>query len=120
MKIFTHCIAFYPRLWHNIEKRAKGVFSMSQTTLSVRMDSDVKQELDALCADVGMTTSVAINMFAKAFIRERRLPFEVVASDSFYSESNQRHLQRSLQQVKQGQVVVKTMEELEDMADGED
>ena len=46
---------------------------MAQTTLSVRMDMDVKSQLDALCADVGMTTSTAINMFAKAFIRERRL-----------------------------------------------
>ena len=56
---------------------------MAQTTLSVRMDADVKSQLDALCADVGMSTSTAINMFAKAFIRERRLPFDVVASDPF-------------------------------------
>ncbi len=55
---------------------------MAQTTLSVRMDQDVKKQLDALCADVGMTTSTAINMFAKAFIREQRLPFDVIASDS--------------------------------------
>ena len=51
---------------------------MSQTTLSVRMDAELKKQLDALCDDVGMTTSTAINMFAKAFVRERRLPFEVV------------------------------------------
>ena len=55
---------------------------MAQTTLSVRMDQDVKKQLDALCADVGMTTSTAINMFAKAFIREQRLPFDVIASES--------------------------------------
>ena len=91
---------------------------MAQTTLSVRMDIDVKRQLDALCADVGMTTSTAVNMFAKAFIRERRLPFDVVASDPFYSESNMRHLQRSIQQLDEGKVVVKTMEELEEMANG--
>lgn len=90
---------------------------MAQTTLSVRMDADVKSQLDALCADVGMTTSTAINMFAKAFIRERRLPFDVVASDSFYSESNMKHLKRSIHQLDEGQVVTKTMEELERMAD---
>ena len=72
---------------------------MAQTTLSVRMDADVKSQLDALCADVGMTTSTAINLFAKAFIRERKLPFEIVASDSFFSESNIRHLQRSVNQL---------------------
>lgn len=88
---------------------------MAQTTLSVRMDADVKSQLDALCADVGMSTSTAINMFAKAFIRERRLPFDVVASDSFYSESNMKHLQRSIQQLEEGRVIVKTMEELEEL-----
>ena len=91
---------------------------MAQTTLSVRMDADVKSQLDALCADVGMSTSTAINLFAKAFIRERRLPFDVVASDSFYSESNMKHLQRSIQQLEEGQVIVKTMDELEKMANG--
>ncbi|MDO4552745.1 MAG: type II toxin-antitoxin system RelB/DinJ family antitoxin [Bacillota bacterium] len=89
---------------------------MAQTTLSVRMDSEVKSQLDALCADVGMTTSTAINLFAKAFIRERRLPFDVVASDSFYSESNIKRLQRSIQQLNEGRVVTRTMEELEEMA----
>ena len=28
---------------------------MAQTTLSVRMDQDVKKQLDALCADVGLS-----------------------------------------------------------------
>ena len=91
---------------------------MAQTTLSVRMDADVKSQLDALCADVGMTTSTAINLFAKAFIRERKLPFEIVASDSFFSESNMRHLQRSIKQLEEGRVIVKTMDELEEMANG--
>ena len=83
---------------------------MAQTTLSVRMD--------ALCANVGMTTSTAINLFAKAFIRERRLPFDIVASDSFYSDSNVKHIQQSIQQLEDGKVIVKTMDELEELANG--
>ena len=89
---------------------------MAQTTLSVRIDADVKRQLDALCADVGMSTSTAINLFAKAFIRERRLPFDVVASESFYSESNMKHLKRSIQQLNEGRVITKTMAELEELA----
>ncbi|HIW75590.1 MULTISPECIES: type II toxin-antitoxin system RelB/DinJ family antitoxin [Gordonibacter] len=67
---------------------------MAQTTLSVRMDEEVKRGLEAFCADVGMNTSVAINMFAKAVLRERRLPFEVVSYnlDPFYSPANQERL----------------------------
>lgn len=92
---------------------------MSQTILSVRMDAEVKSQLDALCANVGMTTSTAVNLFAKAFIRERKLPFEVVASDPFYSENNMKHMQRSIQQLQEGRVIVKTMDELEELANGE-
>lgn len=91
---------------------------MAQTTLNVRMDTEVKRQLDALCADVGMSTSTAINLFAKAFIRERRLPFDVVASDLFYSENNMKHLRESIQQMENGQVVAKTMAELEKMTNG--
>lgn len=67
---------------------------MAQTTLSVRMDEDVKKGLEAFCADVGMNTSVAINMFAKAVLREHRLPFDVVSynMDPFYSSANQERL----------------------------
>ena len=90
---------------------------MAQTTLSVRMDAELKRQLDALCADVGMTTSTAVNMFAKAFVRERRLPFDVVASDPFYSQANLQHLQHSARQLEEGRTVAKTLEELETMAD---
>lgn len=55
---------------------------MAQTTLSVRMDEEVKRQFDAFCASVGMNASVAVNLFAKAVLRERRIPFEISA-DSF-------------------------------------
>ena len=50
---------------------------MGQTTLNVRIDEDVKKELEKFCSEVGMNVSVAVNMFAKAVIREQRLPFDV-------------------------------------------
>lgn len=67
---------------------------MAMTTLSVRMDEEVKKGLDVFCEDVGMNTSVLINMFARAVLRERRLPFEVVSSnfDPFYSKENQERM----------------------------
>lgn len=67
---------------------------MAQTTLSVRMDEDVKKGLESFCDDVGMNVSTAVNMFAKAVLREHRLPFEVVSynTDPFYSADNHRRL----------------------------
>ncbi len=50
---------------------------MATSTFSVRMESDVKNELDKVCAQLGLNTSVAINIFARKVIREKRIPFDV-------------------------------------------
>ena len=52
---------------------------MAMTTFSVRMDENLKEQFDSLCADFGMTASTAINVFARAVVRERRIPFEIAA-----------------------------------------
>ena len=79
---------------------------MAQTTFSVRMDSEVKKELDDFCAQVGMNSTVAFNMFARAVLREKRLPFEVTTvSDPFFSESNLAHLRRGVDALNSGKGV---------------
>ena len=45
--------------------------------------------------------SAAFTIFAKKVGRERRIPFEISA-DPFYSESNIRHLEAILQDIKNG------------------
>jgi len=76
---------------------------MAQTTFSVRMDSEVKKQLDEFCSQVGMNTTVAFNMFARAILREKRLPFEVTTeTDPFYSESNLAHLRRGVAALNSG------------------
>ena len=52
---------------------------MAQATFSVRMDEGLKEQFDSLCADFGMTTSTAINVFARAVVRERKIPFEIAS-----------------------------------------
>lgn len=92
------------------------VLKMAQTTLNVRMDEDIKREFDTFCSKVGLNTSVAVNMFARAVLRERKIPFEITdETDPFYSESNMRALRKSIAQAERGEIVVKTMEELEAM-----
>jgi addiction module RelB/DinJ family antitoxin len=41
------------------------------------MDEDIKKRFDAFCADAGMNASVAVNLFARAVLREKRIPFEI-------------------------------------------
>jgi len=52
---------------------------MALSTFSVRMDENIKKQFDSLCSDFGLTPSAAFNVFAKAVIRERKIPFEIVA-----------------------------------------
>jgi DNA-damage-inducible protein J len=89
---------------------------MSQSILSVRIDENVKRRFDAFCADAGMNASVAVNMFVRTVIREKKIPFEIIGNDDpFYSEKNITRLDESFRQLETGQVVVKTIEELEAM-----
>ncbi len=54
---------------------------MSQATYSIRMDSELKKDFDSICEDFGMSSTTAINIFARAVVRERCIPFEIRSSD---------------------------------------
>ena len=62
-----------------------------------------------------MTT--AFTIFAQKVSREQRIPFEV-SVDPFYSKSIMAVIDEAARQIEQGKVIVKTLEELEAMADG--
>lgn len=55
---------------------------MAQATFSVRMDETLKRQFDNLCQEFGMNASTAINIFARAVVRQRKIPFEISASES--------------------------------------
>ena len=50
---------------------------MAQATFSVRIDETLKKQFNSLCQDFGMNASTAINVFARAVVRQRRIPFEI-------------------------------------------
>ena len=57
---------------------------MPDTTVTIRIDEDIKRKFDEFCADVGMNMSVAVNIFIRASLRERRIPFQIESSISSY------------------------------------
>lgn len=87
---------------------------MAQTLVNVRMDEEVKKSMEETCKELGITMSTAFNIFARKMCREKRIPFEV-SIDPFYLESNIKAIEESIKQLKEGKVVVKTIEELEAM-----
>lgn len=46
------------------------------------MDETLKNQFDCLCQDFGMNASTAINVFARAVVRQRRIPFELSSSEA--------------------------------------
>lgn len=54
---------------------------MAQVSMTVRMDADLKKMFDSLCSQFGMSANTAMNVFAKAVVQRRCIPFEIKAID---------------------------------------
>ena len=50
---------------------------MAQTAFSIRMDDGLKRDFSQFCENIGMTMFTAFVVFAKAALRDRRIPFEI-------------------------------------------
>ena len=55
---------------------------MEAVNVTVRMDKETKREFDKFCENVGINITTAFNMFVKATLRTRELPFVVTDADS--------------------------------------
>ncbi len=49
----------------------------STTNISIRMDSALKMQADALFGELGMNLSTAFNIFVRQSLREGRIPFDI-------------------------------------------
>ena len=49
------------------------------TTMTFRVDEQLKKNFDLLCDEFGLSNSAALNIFMKTVVRERRIPFAIKA-----------------------------------------
>lgn len=49
------------------------------TTVSLRFDDQMKQELDEICDAMGMNITTFFTIYAKKVLRDRKIPFEIEA-----------------------------------------
>lgn len=47
------------------------------SNMTFRLDANVKEQMTDICRELGMTTSTAFNLFARAFVRAKGMPFAV-------------------------------------------
>ena len=50
---------------------------MATTTVSIRMDSELKRRFEQFCEDVGMSMTTAFTIYAKKVVNENRIPFDI-------------------------------------------
>ena len=60
---------------------------MAQVSMTVRMDSQLKRNFDALCSQFGMSANAAMNIFANAVVVYRKIPFEIKAAEEGANDS---------------------------------
>lgn len=70
------------------------------------MDEKLKKQAELLFEDMGLNMTTAFTMFAKAVVRQNKIPFEITA-DPFFSESNIRTLEERIAKIESGQSVPK-------------
>ena len=87
---------------------------MALSNVSFRMEEGLKEEMRLTCQELGMDMTTAFVIYAKKLTREKRIPFEV-SIDPFYSESNRKALKKSVDQLKKGRTVTKSLDELKAM-----
>jgi len=74
---------------------------MANTSITIRMDENLKKKAETLFDDMGLNMTTAFTIFTKAVVRQGKIPFEI-AADPFYSEANQARLFRSITQLEAG------------------
>ena len=87
---------------------------MKQITFSIRMDAALKNEFEFLCNEFGMSMSTAINVFARAVVRERRIPFEIGAPKSQIAEDAIRAFESLRAQAAESGIADMSMKEIDE------
>ncbi|MBQ6704965.1 MAG: type II toxin-antitoxin system RelB/DinJ family antitoxin [Opitutales bacterium] len=70
-----------------------------ETTISVRIDKEIRDGFGAVCREIGITPSAAISIFVHRMLADRAIPFAVSAPDPFYSPDNIRELKKRAEEM---------------------
>ena len=54
----------------------------TSTNITIRIDKETKRDFETFCDNVGINLTTAFNMFVKATLRARTLPFAISDLDS--------------------------------------
>ena len=75
---------------------------MATSTLQIRVDSNLRRQAEEFFNGAGLDMSSAVRLFLKQVVIRRRVPFDVIAEDPFWSDANQRVLAESIRSLEEG------------------
>ena len=75
---------------------------MATSTLQIRVDSNLRRQAEDFFNGAGLDMSSAVRLFLKQVVIRRRIPFDVIAEDPFWSDANQRVLAESIRSLEEG------------------
>lgn len=87
---------------------------MAQTNINIRIDTQLKEDFEKFCSDIGMSMTTAFCVFAKKAVREQKIPFEITADDPFYSPANIERLKKAIKDAENGKLTTHDLIEVED------
>ena len=88
---------------------------MAMTNLNIRIDAELKENVENILNKMGLNMTTAFNIFARTIEREKRIPFEISA-DPFWSAANQAHLRKAVAALNAGQGIERELIEVDDDA----
>lgn len=98
---------------NTVDKTNKG--KIEKDFIQIRIDKNLKKTTKETLDKMGLDFTTAINLFFRKVNIEQAIPFQIAVDNSFNSETNKEFLLDSIKQAKDNKVVVKTIDELEEM-----
>ena len=87
---------------------------MAQAMVSFSIDEELKRNYEILCNKLGLTISTALTGYIEQMLENYSTSL-TNNTDPFFCENNLEQLNNSIEQIKSGKCVVKTIDDLEHM-----
>lgn len=91
-----------------MNKKEMMKMETANINVTIRMDRELKKQMDELCGKLGMNFSTAVNIFSNAMVRKQEIPFRVGLdageADPFYGEANLARLRESVAELRAGKL----------------
>lgn len=85
------------------------------TSISIRMDAELKKQAEQLFAELGMNMTTAFNIFLRQAVRQQRIPFDI-ALDTPNADTLEALAE--VQRMKKDRAVGKTYTDVDEMMKG--